>query len=84
MGICRTNKINMSEEQHIVPYLIRIANTISTILLWMIANVFVGIYLNYAFFTGRPTIYNILYYVFALITAAFLVRHIMKKWRRNP
>lgn len=74
----------MSEEQHIVPYLIKIVNTISTILIWMIANVFVGIYLNYAFFTDRPTTNNILYYVFAVISAALLIRHIIKKWKRIP
>ncbi len=74
----------MSEEKHIVPYLIRIANTISTILLWMIANVFLGIFLNYGFFTGSPNIYNIIYYAFAIISGALLVRHIIKKWKPKP
>lgn len=71
----------MSQEQHIVPYLIRIANTISTILLWLIANVFIGIFLNYAFFTGSPSIYNIIYYVFVIVSAVLLVKHIIKKWK---
>jgi uncharacterized protein YneF (UPF0154 family) len=74
----------MSEEQHIVPYLIRIANTISTILLWLIANVFLGIFLNYAFFKGSPNIYNMIYYVFVIVSGFFLVRHIIKKWKPKP
>lgn len=71
----------MSEEQHIVPYLIKIVNTISTILIWMIANVFFGIYLGYGFFEGSPTLYNFIYYAVAIVSLVFLIRHIIKKWK---
>ena len=71
----------MSDDIHIVPYLVKIVNTISTILIWMIANVFFGIFLGYGFFEGSPTLYNIIYYVLAVITLAFLIRHIIKKWK---
>ncbi len=74
-------KLRMNEEPHIVPYLIKIVNTISTILIWMIANVFFGIYLGYGFFEGSPTLYNFIYYAAALLSLGFLIRHIIKKWK---
>lgn len=59
-----------------------IANTISVILMWMLANIFFGLYLGFAFFKMKPGLGNIIYYVLALATLFWLVRYIIRKWSR--
>ncbi len=67
---------------NIQSYLVLIANTISIILLWMMLNIFIGIYLNYAFYEGAPTWKNFVYYAFALVSFLFLLRYVVRKWNR--
>lgn len=61
-------------------FLILIANTISIVLLWMMINVFLGIYFELGFFESYPTWKNILYYIFLIISFILLIRHLKKKW----
>jgi hypothetical protein len=61
-------------------FLIRILNAISMVLLWMMINVFIGIYVGWGFFEGEPSWKNILYYVFFLTSLFFLGRYLWKKW----
>lgn len=69
-------------EENTSKYLILIANSIALLLLWMIVNVFFGIYVGYAFFDSAPAWYNILYYVAALTTFLLMARFILRKWNR--
>ncbi len=62
-------------------FLILILNTISLVLLWMMVNVFVGIYFGYAFFEKEPTWKNIVYYLFFVATIVALLLHLKRKWR---
>ncbi|MEI7964266.1 MAG: hypothetical protein WCH29_03800 [Chitinophagaceae bacterium] len=61
-------------------FLVRIVQTISMIVLWMMVNIYVGVYKNYAFFEGSPNWTNLLYYAVCLITLALLIRYIIRKW----
>jgi len=61
-------------------FLVLIVNTISIVLLWMMANVFVGIYLGYAFFEDSPNWKNIVFYIIFLASLFFLIRHLKRKW----
>jgi uncharacterized membrane protein len=70
----------MGMEDDTRAFLVLIINTIAVILLWMIANVAVGIYLGYAFFEGTPHWQNILYYIITIIAFIFIIRHIRRKW----
>jgi len=70
----------MGMEDDTRAFLVLIVNTIALVLLWMIANVLVGIYMGYAFFEGSPSWKNILYYIITLISFIFLVRRIWRKW----
>ena len=45
----------MGVEQETRDFFIKIANSIAIVLLWMIDNVFVGIYFGMGFFDGTPT-----------------------------
>lgn len=62
-------------------FLVLIANTISWALLWMMANVFFGIYLGYGFFENRPGLSNILYYIGGLSSLIFVIRGMKRKWK---
>lgn len=62
-------------------FLVRILQTISLVLLWMMVNVYFGIYQEYAFFYDRPHWANYLFYVLSFITLVFLVRHLWRKWK---
>lgn len=70
----------MGMEDDTRAFLVLILNTIAWVLLWMIANVLVGIYLGYGFFEGSPSWKNILYYILAIISFIFLIRRIKRKW----
>ena len=62
-------------------FLVRILNTIAIVLVWMMVNVFIGIYKGYAFFEDRPDWTNYVYYVFLIISFIALVIHLKRKWK---
>lgn len=62
-------------------FLIRIMQTISIVMVWMLVNVFIGIYKNYAFFEVHPDWTNWLFYAFFLISLLVLILHLKKKWK---
>lgn len=70
----------MGMEDDTRAFLVLIINTIALILLWMIANVAVGIYVGYAFFEDAPHWQNILYYIISITAFIFIIRHIRRKW----
>jgi hypothetical protein len=70
----------MGMENETRDFLVLIANTISKVLLWMMINVFVGIYLEYAFFEGKPDWTNVVYYLFFVSSLLFLIKHLKKTW----
>ena len=72
----------MSEmEPEVRNYLVKIAVSISAVLLWMLLNVTIGIGFNYAFFTKTPTTGNIIYYGLLLLSLILLIRFLIRKWR---
>lgn len=71
----------MGMEDDTRAFLLRILNTVAIVLLWMMANVFIGIYKNYAFFEGKPNWTNYLYYIFFLVSLAALIIHLRRKWK---
>jgi len=71
----------MSMENETREFLVRIVNTISKVLLWMMANVFVGIYMGYGFFENKPDWTNIVYYLLFIGSLFFLIRHLKSEWK---
>ena len=71
----------MGVEPETREFLLRIVSTISAIVLWMVIHVFIGIYLEYAFYDPKPTWKNLIYYAFVLITLFYLVKYLRKKWK---
>ena len=62
-------------------FLVRILNTVAIVLLWMMTNVFIGIYKGYAFFEVKPDWTNYVYYGFLIISFIALVFHLKRKWK---
>lgn len=71
----------MGMEDETRNFLVLIANTIAFILIWMIANVLIGIYFGLAFFEGTPGIKHIIYYIFFIVSIFFLIRYLKRKWK---
>jgi len=71
----------MSMEDETRDFLVLIVNTISKVLLWMMLNVFVGIYFGLGFFENSPNWQNIVYYIGFLSSLIFLIVHLKKKWK---
>jgi hypothetical protein len=67
-------------EPEVRAFLIRIVQTISIVLLWMLINTVAGIKYNLAFFDDAPAWYNYLYYVCVLLSLGWLIWHLRKKW----
>ncbi len=68
-------------EPDIRAFLIRIVQSISMGILWLLLNMSIGIYFGFAFFEGSPTIGNYIYYVAFLASLFFLIKYLIKKWK---
>lgn len=64
-------------------FLLKILNTTTWTLMWMLAAATTGIYFQFAYIQGRITITNILFYSLLLITGFFLVRYLYKSWNEE-
>jgi hypothetical protein len=71
----------MGMEDETRDFLVLIVNTIALVLIWMIANVLIGIYFGLAFFKDLPDWKNVVYYIFFGATLWWLTRRIRKKWK---
>jgi hypothetical protein len=70
----------MAMEDDTRAFLVLIVNTMSLVLLWMMANVFFGIYIGYGFFEGSPSWENLLYYALAISSLVLILMRIKRKW----
>lgn len=71
----------MGMEDDTWAFLVLILNTIAWVLLWMVANVLIGIYWGYAFFDGKISWKNIVYYIISFSAFIVVIWHIRRKWK---
>jgi membrane protein YdbS with pleckstrin-like domain len=64
-------------------FLVKILNSISLVLLWMIACATAGIYFQFGYTNGKPVIYTIIFYVAMAVTLFLLLRHLYKIWKKE-
>jgi hypothetical protein len=64
-------------------FLLRVASSFSMGALWLLVNGTIGIGLDYAFFKGRPTIGNYIFYAWFIGSLILLIRYYMRKWKDN-
>lgn len=62
-------------------FLVRIVNTIAIVLIWMMANVYFGLYKDYAFFVHRLNWTNYLFYFLSAVSLTLLIIHLWRKWK---
>ena len=62
-------------------FLIKIVQSISMGLVWLLANMSIGIYFGFAFFEGRPSLGNYIYYAVFILTLIALINYLRKKWK---
>ncbi|MEO6722292.1 MAG: hypothetical protein ABIN67_18130 [Ferruginibacter sp.] len=68
-------------EPDVKAFLIKIVQSLSMGLLWLLVNMSIGIYYGFAFFEGSPTLGNYIYYTGFLISLAGLLFSLRKKWK---
>lgn len=61
-------------------FLILIVQTISSIILWLLINIFLGLYMQYGLFEVSPSIINVGYYLFFIAGCYALFRFFKKRW----
>lgn len=71
----------MGMEDETRNFLVLIMHTASLIIIWMMANVLIGIYFKMGLFEERPSFKNYIYYGFLLISIFFLFKHLQRKWK---
>jgi hypothetical protein len=86
LKICSSNKFvaelySMGMEDETRAFLIKIVNTIAVILLWMMLNVFFGVYKQLGFFENKPGWQNWLYYTLAVASLVWVILYIRRKWK---
>ena len=64
-------------------FFVKILNSLSWGLTWMLACAIAGIYFELGYVGGKPVIYTILFYTLMAVTLFLLVRYLMRVWRRN-
>ena len=78
-AIVRSAFLIMEDETRL--FLIKILQTISIILLWMMVNVFFGLYKQFAYFDNAPTLKNYIFYTLSLSTLIGVIIHLKHKWQ---
>ena len=71
----------MSMEDETRGFLILVLNSIALVILWMMANMLVGIYIGLAFYEDTPGWKNIVYYILALASFILLIKRLRSKWK---
>ena len=62
-------------------FLLKVLNSVSLVLLWMMACATAGIYFKLGYSDGKPLIYTILFYAGMFITLLLLIRYLYNKWK---
>ena len=68
-------------EPDVREFLVKIMQSISMGLVWLLINMSIGIYYGFAFFEEAPTRGNYIYYAACLISLVALIKYLKKKWK---
>ncbi len=64
-------------------FLFRVLNSVSLVLLWMMACATAGIYYKLGYRNGKPMVYVILFYAGMTVTLLLLVSYLYKTWKKK-
>lgn len=68
-------------EPEVRAFLLKIVQSISMGLVWLLLNMTIGIYYGYAFFEDHPDFGNYIYYAGFILSFILLFRYLKKKWK---
>ncbi|MCW3089209.1 MAG: hypothetical protein JWP81_278 [Ferruginibacter sp.] len=68
-------------EPEVREFLVKIVQSLSMGLVWLLVNMSIGIYYGFAFFEGHPTTGNYFYYFGFLLSLTLLIWYLKKKWK---
>jgi hypothetical protein len=71
-------------EDEIRAFLIRVLQTISMTLLWMLTHSLVGITWGYLFWGDHQPLHHIIYYVLLAASGAWVLYYLLRKWKQAP
>lgn len=74
------DEYNSGMDPEVKKYFIKIVNSFSIGLIWLITIMTLGIYFRLALFTDHVHWYNILYYIFGLISLFALLKYYNRVW----
>lgn len=63
-------------------FLLKVLNSISLVLLWMLVCATLGIYYKLGHISGNPILYPIIFYAFMTLTLFFIIQHLIKLWNK--
>jgi hypothetical protein len=70
-------------DKDVKKYFMKVLHSLSWGLIWLIFVITAGIYNELAFTGGKPILYNILFYLFFIISLASLIYYYYKTWKNN-
>jgi hypothetical protein len=68
-------------EPEIKRFLLKIVRGISVTLLWLLMNILLGLWLQWAFVYDHLNVFNILYYLWVLLSLPALIYYIVRLWK---
>jgi hypothetical protein len=68
-------------EPEVRAFFVRILSSLTMGLIWMIVNMWAGIYLGWMFFEGSMKTGNIVFYAFMVISFAALIWYYVRTWK---
>lgn len=71
----------MGMEQDTKEFFALILNSIVLVFVWMMFNVFFGLWWGYAFFDAAPTWKNYLYYTISIAGLVWVIIRLYHKWK---
>ena len=71
----------MGMEPDVRAFLIRIVQSLSMAMVWLLVNMTIGIYFELGFFENTPTVWNYIFYVWFLASLVLLLLYFRKKWK---
>jgi NADH:ubiquinone oxidoreductase subunit 3 (subunit A) len=68
-------------EDDIKAFLIKVANSIALVLLWMIINVLFGLYFRWAYVFEKLHWQNLVFYAWCIVSLILLIIYLYRKWK---
>ncbi|PWU02156.1 MAG: hypothetical protein C5B52_05920 [Bacteroidetes bacterium] len=74
--------MSSSMEPEVKRFLVKILKGISVLVLWLIFNVLIGLYLQWAFIYDHINLFNIIFYSWILISLPAVIYYLYKLWNK--